>query len=611
MIGKELVKLGDLQLDPQRRLFLRDGDAIRLPKLSYELLHCLIRHSPAVVTTEQLLDEVWGNVVVGEETVKQRVSLLRQALDDRGEQPRYIEAIRGVGYRLIPPVEPIPDATLLPRGRGRSGLIIVTLASLTAMAALFFGNAFESKPPARTIAVLPFEDMSSGGDQDYFSDGMHEELIARLAHNPSLAVTSRTSVMPYRDASKPLAVIADELGVELIVEGSVRQADGRVRITVQLIDAVEDRHLWTETYDRPLTVGDLFDIQGDVAGQVAQTLRAEVAGDVRAGPPPLPTDSLVAYDNYLLGRYHLMRGNARDLRKSLAFYEAAVAEDPGFAEAHVGLGRALAFIGTTYGWLQPAEAFERAEEHADIALRLDPRLAHGHSLRGDILAWYHWRWQEAEASYLRAIDMGLDDDLGYLLLLSVLQRHDEAISRMARLVDRYPRDHWVRSNAAWRYDSAGEPDLAIAEATAAIGIDDSYGDPYASRGWAHLAKGRYDEAIADFERNVNLNSHSAAAQAALAIARIKSGDAVEGRALLDEILQAAATGFVPPEEIARVYVALDEPDNAMIWLQRALEVRSRGLIFLNVQSGWDPVRGDPRFQSLLEQLHLDQRPPGR
>ena len=607
MFGKDSVTLGDLLVDPQRRLVLRGEETIRLPKLSWDLLACLVHHSPGLVSTEQLLDEVWGDVVVGEETVKQRISLLRQALSDRGEQAKYIESIRGVGYRLIPPVEkvePVEPTALTPRLRKATSLAAIIALALVVV--WLSSPVFDATPGVQTVAVLPFDDMSASNDQDYFSDGMHEELIARLSRNASLAVTSRTSVLPYKNASMPLSEIAQELGAALVIEGSVRQADGRVRVTVQLIDAAKDHHLWAETYDRPLTVGNLFDIQDDIAGKVATALQAEIGGDAHALTSPLPTNSIAAYDNYLLGRYHLLRGNPQDLSKSLGFYEAAIAADPEFAEAHTGLGRAYAFIGTVYGWLRPDDAFARAEEHVDTALRINPDLADAHALHGDILTWYRWRWQDAETAYLNAIDAGIETDLGFLILLSVLQRHDEVVAQMDELVQRFPRDQWIRSNAAWRFLAAGRLDRAIDEATAAIDISDGHGDAYASRGWAYLHKGELDKAIQDFERNAALYGHAAVPVAQLAFAKITAGNVSEGRALLDEILQTAATRFVPPEAIAQVYVALGETDNAILWLGRAFEARSRGMIFLNVQASWDPIRDDPRFQELLRKMGLAQ-----
>ena len=603
------TRIGDLLLDPRQRLLRRGTESIRLPKLSYELLLSLVRHAPGIVTTDQLLNEIWENVVVGDETVKQRVSLLRQALGDSSEKPEYIEVIRGVGYRLIAPVSAAVQEQKHSLRLRSAAMVVLGLLAIGA-AAMWFDRAGEKdvEPGPDTpwsIAVLPFEDLSAGGDQAYFSDGIHDEIISRLSKIDMLAVTSRTSVLPYRNAAKNLREIAGELGVNLIIEGSVRHSDSRVRITVQLIDADNDNHLWSENYDRPLSVSNLFAIQSDVAEQIARALETELTVEELDELAQLPTDNLDAYNSYLLGRYHLWRGNAQDLRLSIGFFEEAIEFDSEFSRAYVGLGQALTFVGTSYGWMAPQEAFPLAEKQVAEALRLEPDSVQALALRADILTWYQWRWREAEEAYRKAMEIDEDIVLGYAILLSILNRNDEAVQLVETLSSRYPRDHWIRTNAAWRFLAAGDPRRAIAEASVAIEIDDSYGDAFGSRGWAYLAIGEADQAIQDFERHANLQNRSPIALSYLAIGNISAGNRDDAMNLLNEIKQLKSTSFVPPEIFARVYVALGDFDEAILWLDRAYDARSRGLIFLNANASWDPIRNDPRFQSLLQKMHLD------
>ena len=601
--------IGDLLFDPRQRLLWRGGEKIRLPKLSYELLLSLVRHAPGIVSTDQLLTEVWAEVVVGEETVKQRISLLRQALGDSSENPVYIESIRGVGYRLIVPVS-VARKTRTTGFRFKAAVLAV-LGLLTFGLLLWNFTDGRNTGAAVTpggpwsVAVLPFQDLSAAADKAYFSDGIHEEIISRLSGIDGLAVTSRTSVLPYRDAQKNLREIARELQVNLIIEGSVRHSGDRVRITVQLIDAATDDHLWTDNYDRPLSVSELFDIQSDVAEQIAKALQTKLIVDDMGDAQELPTDSLDAYNKYLLGRYHLWRGNAEDLRLSIDFFEEALAADAEFIQAHVGLGRALTMAGTSYGWLAPQEAFPLAEKQVAEALRIAPDSGEALSLQGDILTWYQWRWTDAEAAYQKAMAADEGIVLGYMLLLSALNRDAEALRLTEKLIKRYPRDQWVRSNAAWRFLGAGEPQRAIAEADIAIEINDTYGDAFASRGWANLALGNLELARIDFERNAVIQNRSPASLAALAVAKIRADDRQEANELLDEILALRASRFVPPEEIARVYTQLEDFDAAIHWLEQAFDARSRGLIFLDVNASWDPIRSDIRFQDIRQKLGLD------
>lgn len=601
--------IGDLLLEPNQRLLWRGREKIQLPKLSYELLLSLVRHAPGIVSTDQLLTEVWGEVVVGEETVKQRISLLRQALGESNECPAYIESIRGVGYRLVVPVS-VARAKRTSVFRFKT-TVLAMMGLLTLSIVVWNFNELRnsiapviSKGPW-SVAVLPFEDLSAGSDKAYFSDGIHEEIITRLSGVNGLAVTSRTSVLPYRNVQKNLREIARELQVNLIIEGSVRHSGDRVRITVQLIDAANDDHLWAENYDRPLSVSELFDIQSDVAGQIAKALETELIVDDQGAAQDLPTDSISAYDNYLLGRYHLWRGNADDLLRSIDFFEEAIAEDAEFMRAHVGLGHALTFAGTSYGWLAPQEAFPLAEKQAAQALRIAPNSAEALALHGDILAWYHWNWAEAEAAYQKAMVADGDIVLGYMLLLAALNRNDEALRLTEQSIKRSPRDQWVRTNAAWRFLGAGEPQRAIAEANIAIEINDTYGDAFESRGWANLTLDNTDLALSDFTRNAEIQNRSPASLAALAVANIQAGNHQEAGNLLDELLALRANRFVPPEEIARVYTQLGDFDAAIHWLEQAYADRSRGLMFLNVNASWDPIRNDPRFQDLCRKLGLD------
>jgi len=605
----ESQMIGDLLLDLNQRLLWRGREKIRLPKLSYELLLSLVHHAPGIVSTDQLLTEVWGNVVVGEETVKQRISLLRQALGESVECPAYIESIRGVGYRLVAPVS-VTRAKRTSAFRFKTTVLAVMGMLTLGILAWNFNEWRGSITPVTpkdswSVAVLPFQDLSAGSDKAYFSDGIHEEIITRLSGVDGLAVTSRTSVLPYRDVQKNLREIARELQVNLIIEGSVRHSGDRVRITVQLIDAVNDDHLWAENYDRPLSVSELFDIQSDVAGQIANALETELVVGDEGAAQELPTDSLNAYDNYLLGRYHLWRGNAEDLRRSIDFLEAAIAEDGDFVKARVGLGHALTLAGTTYGWLAPQEAFPQAEKQVAQALRIAPDSGDALALRGDILAWYRWSWAEAEVAYQKAMANDGDGVLGYMLLLSALKRDDEALQLTEKTINRFPRDQWVRSNAAWRFLGAGELKRAIAEANIAIGIDDTYGDAFESRGWANLALGNTELALSDFARNVAIQERSPASLAALAVANIQANDRQEASNLLDEILALRASRFVAPEEIARVYTQLGDFDAAIFWLEQAYAARSRGLMFLDVNASWDPIRSDPRFQDMRQKLGLD------
>ena len=452
--------------------------------------------------------------------------------------------------------------------------------------------------------MLPFDDLSQNSDKAYFSDGIHEEVTGRLANIASFSVVSRTSVLPYRDTSQSARDVADALDVDLVVKGSVRHANDRVRISVQLIDPEEDRNLWAENYERPLSVDNIFEIQADVAENIARALQAELTAEDKAAIRELPTDNIVAYDNYLLGRFHMVRANAADLRRAVEYFERAIDADRSFAQAYAALGQTWNFVGTAYGWLPPNDAFPVAESYIDQAIDLGYRDAGVMAAKGDVLAWYRWQWDEAEAAYRDAMAQNDYEVLAYMLLLSVLQRHEEALLLTDRVVAAFPRDSWVRSNAAWRYLAAGEADRAIVEATVSIEIDNRIGDPYGVRGWAYLALGELQKAHRDFEQQVQVVNRAPVALSNLAHSFARMGQRDEALALVEEIMEQGAKGFVPPEIIGHVYAALGDADEAFRWLEMAFEVKSRGVIFLDSFGAWNGVKSDPRFEFFAKRIGL-------
>ena len=360
--------------------------------------------------------------------------------------------------------------------------------------------------------------MSPDRDQGYFVDGMHDEIISRLTDLDAFSVISRTSVMPYRDSQKSLGEIGEELKADVILEGSVRRAGDVVRITAQLLDARTDSHYFSESYERPLTVDNLFAIQSDVAVSVARQFNATLGPSADEALAHLPTQSLEAYNLLLLGRYHLRRISPENLRKAVDFFLAAIEEDAGLVEAYVGLARSYTFIGTGYGWMPPDAAYNLAEAATLKALELAPASALVQDLYGDILTWYRWDWAGAEAAYLRARELDPDNGgLGYLILLSIQQRTEETIALAKDLEQRYPLDPWVLTNLGWRYLELDMPEEAIARADAALDIEGDNSDAYAVRGLAAMQLGDSVAAITDLQRNAELHSDSPQSRTMLAV----------------------------------------------------------------------------------------------
>jgi TolB-like protein/DNA-binding winged helix-turn-helix (wHTH) protein/Tfp pilus assembly protein PilF len=594
-----VYQLLDLEVDLARRTVARDAEAIVLPELSFRLLAALIRCAPETINKDELVREVWDEVIVSDETLSQRVRLLRQALGEDGQDPRYVSSVRGRGYRLICPVTPI--ATNKNVGSPHKHWPIVLAAMLALVVAVLWPIVTDKEetrpgPAIQSIAVLPFADLSPNQDHGYFADGMQEELLTRLAKLKNLQVASRTTVEQYRSTALSLPDIAAQLGVGAVIESSIRIADNRVRITVQLIDAQSDRHLWAEVYDRELSVENIFSIQQEVAEQIAQALALEYQVSQAPASVLLPTTSIDAYNVYLVGRYHTFAQTPEDLALAIKFLQQAVAIDPEFAEAWAMLGWAYSFVGTLYGEQPPREVYPKAKEAVTRALSIDHELADARTLYADILAWYDWDFAAAEREYLKALALDPNNVLGYVLFLSTQLRHEEAIALIEQRIEANPDDAYAHINAAWTFMRNRQYERAMQEANLA----QEHTDARPVLGFAYLGLGEVEQAVDVFETNLQVEGRRPRQLANLAIAYFAAGRESEAQQLLDQLTSAAATQYVSPDLFADVYFAAGDIDKGFAALEQVVEVRSRGAIFLQTNTSLDDHRQDPRYLALIE-----------
>ncbi|MEL7448981.1 MAG: tetratricopeptide repeat protein, partial [Pseudomonadota bacterium] len=438
-----------------------------------------------------------------------------------------------------------------------------------------------------------------GQNHQFFADGMHEELLSQLAMIDGLNVTSRTSVERYRGSEASLPSIARELGVDAIVEGSIRVDGDRLRVTVQLIDAKTDTHRWANSYDRQLSVQDIFALQVEVANEIAEALALErVFGNDRSDV--LPTNSLEAYNLYLLGRYHTFRQTPDDLEKAVGFLRQAIDIDAEFAAAYAALGWAYSFIGSEYGGSLPSETYPKAKEAALRALSIDANLSDARTLYADILTWYDWDFAAAEREYLKTVELDPLNVLGYALFLSTQERHEEAVALVERRIAAHPNDPYVRINAGWRYLHAGLPDKAIEAATIAA----EHRDSASLLGFSRLAQGDSAEAIRVFEAAMASQGRTPSNIANLAMAYYEAGRGTDAKGLLEELEAIAKDNYVSPGILANVYFASGDADRGFASLDRALEERTRDMIFLRVNRSLAGYRNDPRYLELVRSIGL-------
>ena len=600
--ARQRLRVGDLDVDLHWQTVHRDGEALELPELSFRLLVALARHAPHRVTKDELVNEVWDGVVVSDETLAQRIRLLRQALGEDSRAPRYIAAVRGQGYRLLCPVK--DGSAERPRQRAiRIWAGICAVLAIMLIVTWYFApyrnpGVSPTESTAIAIAVLPFSDLSANQENRHFADGLQEELLSQLTRVRNLEVLSRTSVERFRSTEIALPEIAAELGADAIIEGSVRIADSRIRITVQLIDGKTDRHVWADNFERELSVASLFDVQEEVASQVAQALQLEYRAEAESGPVVLPTTNLDAYEAYLLGRHHTFRLTPQDLELAVDHLQNAIAIDAEFAEAYAALGWTYSFLGTYYGNMPPGEVYPKAKEAALRALALDGELADARGLYADILTWYDWDFESAKREYLRAIEIEQFNVLGYALFLSIHRRHDEAIRLVEQRIAFDPTDTDTHINAACRYLNAGKIEQAIAAAR----LGEGHPDANVVLAYAFLAAGDTAQAIDIFETDITERGRGPAQIANLAFAYAKAHQTEAANVLLEELESIAKDAYVSPALFAAIYFASGDADSGFAAMQVAVAERAREVIFLQVNLALAGFRNDPRYDALIREI---------
>ncbi len=505
--------------------------------------------------------------------------------------------------RLIAAVQP---ARSLRTGRWVSaGAVALVLAALGAWS--LTGPAPDSTP-IRSIAVLPLENLSGDPEQEYFADGMTEALIGELAQISALRVISRTSVMQYKGARKPLPSIARELNVDAIVEGSVFHSANRVRISAQLIRGLTDQHLWAQSYERDHE--DVLVLQRQVAQAIAREIRTELTPRERARLEGAGSVNPEAYSLYLQGRYRFHRNTPGDLRQSIEALERAVELDPTFAEAHLQLALAYLFTGTGYGWAPPKEAYGLARASALRALELNDGLAEAHSMLGQIALWSDWDWRAADRGHNRSHDRGGRRGFGYAYFLSAQGRHDEALAVIEEILERDPLNVEAHRNAAWRLWDARRYDRALAQAQTALGMDPSVGSMHGLLARVYLRSGRFDDAIEESREQLRLFERSPHELGFLGYAYGFAERTQEAKAVLKELKRRQREEYVPPISFARVFIGLGDTDQAFEWLDRALDERNRLVLFLKQDPMYDPLRSDPRFQDVLRRIGFPESSRG-
>lgn len=647
-----LYEFGPFQLDPAERLFRRGDQRLDLPPRVFDTLVILVESNGRLLEKTELMDRIWPDAAVEENNLTQAIYQLRKVLKDGENGARYIETVPKRGYRFVaavrekdrekdreedgeknylaaevqevasaepaaaipstidsvPPGAPVElpaiPAPFEPAPRHRWAIAVLTLAVI-AFASLAItwrtGVLRQSSAPIRSIAVLPLQNLSSDPNQEYFADGMTDELITDLAQIRELRVVSKTSIMQYKGTRKPLPQIGRELGVDAVVEGSLLRSGDRIRITAQLIHAGDDRHLWAQSYEGDIQ--NALSLQAAVAEAITNEVRLSLSQAERTRLHVARNYNPQAYDLYLRGRYAFRRRNVEAFHQAMGYYEQAAAIDPNFPLAYTGLADCytlLALFGDGYRWVPDATA------NARRALALDDTLAEAHT---SLAAAYvlDWKWVEAEKEFHRTLELNPNDAQAHQwygnLYLGPMGRHQEAIAELRRALDLDPLSLVINTDLGYAYFLAGQYNAAFQQYQKVLAVDPNFLPVHYDLMMYYRQRGMYNEQIQELIKDKTLAGDPDLAQKLDQLSN-------DPQKLHDKLAKAAGASDKKVELAAfesgsaQAYLDLGKKEQALASLERLADQREMSMIFLKVDPAWDPLRDDPRFEDLERKVGL-------
>ncbi len=568
-------EFGAYRLDVQGRILFKEGDHVALPPKVAELLVALVQAAGRVLTREQLLQSLWPDTVVEEGSLTSHISMLRKALGNGPQGQDFIETLPKRGYRFVASVKRVgsgaPD-----RGVDRAMLV-----------------------------VLPFENFTAGEKYDYFSDGLTEEMITELARlSPErLGVIARTSAMQFKSTPKSTAQIGSELGVSHVLEGSVRRAGERVRITAQLIRVSDESHLWAESYERGLH--DVLEVQAEVSRAVAREIQIKLTPHERQrllDPDKTRSINPQAYELYLRGRHFWYRRTEEGIRRSIECFEEALRHDPSLAAAYDGISDAHTMLACR-GMTPAVESFHKAKAAARQAVRMQPELGEGYASLAHVRL-HDWDWVGLESEFRRAVEL----DPGYAIAhywyaeyLMAMGRSGEALGRVQHSWELDPLNSVINASVGMIHYLAHDYDGALAALRRGLEVDPTHYVSHLRVGLVCLQKKLANEAVDAMRQAVLHSGGSTEAMAGLAQAQAVAGDKPAMERIVKE-LGDRGHRYVSPYNVARVYGAIDDKQRALEWLEKAYQEHNPDLIELTREPSFESLRSDAKFRELVERI---------
>jgi DNA-binding winged helix-turn-helix (wHTH) protein/TolB-like protein/Tfp pilus assembly protein PilF len=632
--SENIFEFNGFRLDPARRRLTKGaGESIQLMPKTYDTLLYLVENSGRVIEKDELLREIWADTVVEENNLTQNISALRRIFGEKPGEHRFIVTIPSRGYKFVAEVaanagrggeydesteslssEPVvsesekkDEDTAITGGLSKVYKVVAAVFILGVISTVAWWQigSTGSDVPIRTVAVLPFANLSPGEETEYLSDAIAESAINSLSHLTELRVISRNSTFRYKESQLDTWTIGSQLGAEAIVMGDVRQVGDDLVINVRLIRAADDTQLWGQQYVKRST--DLIGIQGEIAQAVAQNLRVRLSSRESQLLAKRETDNPEAWELYHRGRFYVFRLTPNEVQKGLEYFRRAIEIDPDYALAYTGIADAYRSL-TLSAEMPPVENLTLSKNAALKAIEIDDLSSEGHSSVGMTNFWGDWDWVESERRYIRAIELNPNNAMAHLFyahLQSNLGKHDDALALVKRSRALDPVFPFGNALEGQFLLHAGRVDEAIERLERTVEIAPNFWMPHLFLSSAYIEKGDLDKAVEKARRASELSPAQTTSLVHEAFAQTKAGRRGEAEAILARLLERSRERFTPPFHIALIYHGLGDADNAFEWLEKGFAARDPKMVFLKVEPKWKDLRSDPRFVSLIRRMNLD------